>query len=95
LLMVRDRVGSDDLPVTQEFLAIMLGVRRSGVSIAAGALQQGGLIQLVRGHVRIVNKTGLAVASCNCYRIIQENRNRIERRRDLDMSGPVQSLANF
>jgi len=53
--MVRDRIDSDDLPMTQEFLSVMLGVRRSGVSAVASTLRAGGLIQLSRGHVTIID----------------------------------------
>jgi CRP-like cAMP-binding protein len=77
LLMVRDRIDSDNLPMTQEFLSVMLGVRRSGVSVAANTLQAGGLIRLSRGHVLILDREGLAAASCECYRIIEESRERI------------------
>jgi CRP-like cAMP-binding protein len=77
LLMVRDRMDSDSLPMTQEFLSVMLGVRRSGVSVAANTLQAGGLIRLQRGHVLILDHEGLAAASCDCYRIIQSSRDRI------------------
>ena len=77
LLMVRDRIDSDNLPMTQEFLSVMLGVRRSGVSVAASTLQAGGLIRVLRGHVLILDHDGLAAAACDCYRIIQQNRDRI------------------
>jgi CRP-like cAMP-binding protein len=77
LLMVRERIDSDTLPMTQEFLSIMLGVRRSGVSVAAGTLQASGFIRVQRGHVVITNHDGLSAASCDCYRVIQESRDRI------------------
>jgi CRP-like cAMP-binding protein len=77
LLMVRDRIESDDLPMTQEFLSVMLGVRRSGVSVAASTLQAGGLIRVGRGHVTILDHDGLASSACDCYRMIQQNRDRI------------------
>ena len=77
LLMVRDRMDSESLPMTQEFLSVMLGVRRSGVSVAANTLQAGGLIRLQRGHVLILDHEGLAAASCDRYRIIQSSRDRI------------------
>jgi CRP-like cAMP-binding protein len=77
LLMVRDRTDSDNLPMTQEFLSVMLGVRRSGVSVAASTLQAGGLIRVLRGNVRIIDYDGLVAATCDCYRIIQQNRERI------------------
>jgi CRP-like cAMP-binding protein len=77
LLMVRDRIDSDDLPMTQEFLSVMLGVRRSGVSVAASTLQAGGLIRVQRGRILILDQDGLAAASCDCYRTIQASRERI------------------
>ena len=77
LLMVRDRTDSDNLPMTQEFLSVMLGVRRPGVSVAASTLQTAGLIRVLRGHVLILDHDRLATAACDCYRIIQQNRDRI------------------
>ena len=70
LLMTRDRVDTDQLPVTQEFLSIMLGVRRAGVSLAASTLQSGGLIRQFRGRITIIAQAGLKAASCDCYRIL-------------------------
>lgn len=70
LLMTQDRVKDDTFPLTQEFLAQMLGVRRPTVSIAAGILAQAGLISYVRGKMRIVDREGLKNASCECYGII-------------------------
>lgn len=69
LLMTHDRMQSDKFLLTQEFLAMMLGVQRTGVSIAAGALQRAGLIQYKRGEVIIMNRRGLEHRSCECYRI--------------------------
>jgi CRP-like cAMP-binding protein len=77
LLMVRDRIDSDDLPMTQEFLSVMLGVRRPGVSVAASTLQAGGLIHQSRGHIRIADHDGLVAASCECYRMIASSQGRI------------------
>src|SRR5690606_23401324 len=67
LLMSRDRVHSEELHLTQEFLAYMLGVRRVGVTAAAQALQDRGLVTYSRGNIRIVNAAGLERASCACY----------------------------
>jgi len=71
LLMTTDRLGVKEFPLTQEFLATMLGVRREGVSKAAGALQAGKLIRYSRGMITIVNRPGLEARSCQCYAIIK------------------------
>jgi CRP-like cAMP-binding protein len=71
ILMSRDRIVSDTLPLTQEFLAQMLGTRRSSVTVAAGILQKAGLISYTRGTVRIVNRPELENAACDCYGIVQ------------------------
>ena len=67
LLMSQDRSGSDSFRVTHEFLAYMLGVRRVGVTTAAGALQTEGLITYRRGAVTILDRTGLEATACGCY----------------------------
>jgi CRP-like cAMP-binding protein len=77
LLMAHDRVGQDELPLTQEFIAMMLGVRRAGVTEAAGALQEAGIIGYARGHIHILNRKKLEAASCECYRIIKNESERI------------------
>lgn len=67
LLMTRDRMQSDEFLLTQEFLAMMLGVQRSGVSIAAGGLKRAGLITYNRGNVAILDGPSLKKLSCECY----------------------------
>ena len=67
LLMVRDRVGRDEFPLTQEFLARMLGVRRAGVNEVAGELQERGLLTYTRGRIRLLDLPGVRAASCGCY----------------------------
>lgn len=71
LLMSSDGVNSTELGITQEFLAVMLGVRRPGVTEAAIQLQHDGLISYSRGHVRILNRAGLEQAACECYAVVK------------------------
>jgi CRP-like cAMP-binding protein len=68
LLMARDRMGSDEFPLTQEFVAIMLGASRPTVTVVAGTLQKAGLIKYRHGRVTIVDRENLEAASCECYR---------------------------
>jgi CRP-like cAMP-binding protein len=70
LLMAQDRVGGDVLRLTQEFLAEMLGTRRTTVTEVAGGLQRKGLIEYHRGTVKVVNRTDLEGVSCGCYSIV-------------------------
>ncbi len=69
LLMTHDRMQSDEFLLTQEFLAMMLGVQRTGVTIAASALQRAGLIRYARGNVTILDRRGLERRSCECYAV--------------------------
>jgi CRP-like cAMP-binding protein len=71
LLMCQDRVDSEVLPLTHEFLAQMLGSGRPSVSLAAGILERAGLIENMRGTVRIINRKSLEQAACECYGVIQ------------------------
>jgi CRP-like cAMP-binding protein len=73
LLMTHDRVGINPFILTQEFLAVMLGVRRASVTVAAGALQQGGFIKYSRGRVEVLDREGLEAASCECYRVLADS----------------------
>src|SRR6266480_5236739 len=68
LLMAHDRVGKDDFPLTQEFVAMMLGASRPTVTVVAGTLQKAGLIKYRHGRVTIVDRENLEAASCECYR---------------------------
>jgi CRP-like cAMP-binding protein len=72
LLMTHDRVSTDDIPLTHEYLAMMLGTGRSGVTIAVGALQDAALIRSARGTIRILNRPGVEAASCECYEVARE-----------------------
>ncbi|HXN18341.1 MAG TPA: Crp/Fnr family transcriptional regulator [Candidatus Binatus sp.] len=67
LLMCQDRLGGNKVPLTQEFLAHMLGTRRASVTVAAGMLQKAGLIDYTRGEVKIENRKELENAACECY----------------------------
>ena len=71
LLRAQDGAGSDTLPITQELLATLLGVRRASISIAAEALQRAGLVRYSRGKLTVVNRTGLEKAACECYASIR------------------------
>lgn len=72
LLMTQDRVDSDSLLITHDFLATMLGTDRPSVSVAAGVLQKKGLIEYTRGAVKIVNRKKLEESACECYGITQQ-----------------------
>jgi CRP-like cAMP-binding protein len=67
LLLTRDRVDTDTFPLTQEFLAMMLGTGRSGVAIAAATLQNAGFVRYTHGTITILDRRGLKDASCECY----------------------------
>jgi CRP-like cAMP-binding protein len=68
LLLAHDRVGRDEFPLTQEFVAMMLGASRPTVTVVAGTLQKAGLITYHHGHLTIVDRGRLEEASCECYR---------------------------
>ncbi len=77
LLMSHDRVGTDEFPLTHEFLAQMLGVRRPTVTAAAGSLQTAGLISYHRGRVTVLDRKGMEAASCECYGVVAEELDRL------------------
>ena len=71
LLTTHDRIGQDEFPLTHEFLAVMLGVRRPTVTLVMADLAKAGTVAHVRGHIRIVDRKGLEARSCECYRNVR------------------------
>jgi CRP-like cAMP-binding protein len=72
LLITHDQVGVDHFPLTQQFLALMLGVRRAGVNAAASILQRAGYIRYGRGVITVTDRPGLESAACSCYRVVRD-----------------------
>jgi CRP-like cAMP-binding protein len=72
LMISREIIDSDEIPLTQELLSQMLGVARTGVTMTASILQQSGLIRYRRGHITILDREALADASCECYIIVKQ-----------------------
>ena len=83
MLMTHDRMQSDEFLLTQEFLAMMLGVQRTGVTAAAGGLQRAGLIRYTRGNVTIIDRRGLEHSSCECYAVSKSEFDRLLGKRAL------------
>jgi CRP-like cAMP-binding protein len=79
LLLCHDRATSDELKLTQEFLSIMLGTNRATVTVAAIALQGGGYIKYVRGLITVLDREGLEHFSCDCYRTVKEEYDRVRK----------------
>jgi CRP-like cAMP-binding protein len=77
LLATRDRVAADEFPLTHEFLAAMLGVRRASVTVALGLLQQKGYLTYSRGRLRVLDAVGLGETSCECYRVVRAEQERV------------------
>lgn len=77
LLMCQDRASGERLELTHDFIATMLGVRRSGVSVAANQLQSEGLISYRRGHVNILDRDGLEAVACECYGVVRREFDRL------------------
>ena len=75
--MAHDRVASDDFLLTHEYLATMLGVRRPGVSVAAGTLDEAGFIAYRRGRIVVRDRAGLETAACECYAVINDEAQRL------------------
>jgi CRP-like cAMP-binding protein len=77
LLLSLDRLPSNNLVMTQELIANMLGVRREGVTAAAGNVQKAGLIEYRRGHITVLDRTGLEARSCECYAVVKREYDRL------------------
>ena len=77
LLMTRDRVGSDELKLTHEYLAIMLGARRASITEALRPLQEEGIVRSHRGRVTILDGAGMEARSCECYAVVKEEYDRL------------------
>jgi len=77
LLLMLDRLPSDDVQMTQELIANMLGVRREGVTEAAGKLQAEGLIEYRRGHIKVLDRPGLEASVCECYSVVRREYDRL------------------
>jgi CRP-like cAMP-binding protein len=77
LLLTIDRLPSNELTMTQELIASMLGVRREGVTETAGNLQRAGLIKCRRGHITVLDRTGLESLSCECYKVVKKEFHRL------------------
>jgi CRP-like cAMP-binding protein len=77
LLLTLDRVDTRELVITQELIAGMLGVRREGVTEAAGKLQRAGLISYRRGHIAVLDRAGLEAGACECYALVKKELNRL------------------
>ncbi len=77
LLLTLDRLPTNELTMTQELIAGMLGVRREGITEIAGNLQREGLISYRRGHITVLNRTGLEVHACECYQVVKKEFHRL------------------
>jgi Mn-dependent DtxR family transcriptional regulator len=76
-LLSLDRLASNELIMTQELIANMLGVRREGVTEAAGKLQKAGLIDYHRGHITVLDRPGLEARVCECYQVVKTESDRL------------------
>ena len=77
LLLTLDRMASNDLVMTQELVASMLGVRREGITQAAGKLQEAGFIRYRRGHISVLQRAGLEQHACECYAVVKREHDRL------------------
>jgi CRP-like cAMP-binding protein len=77
LLLTLDRLESEELTMTQELIASMLGVRREGITEAAGKLQNAGIIRYRRGHIMVLDRSGLETHVCECYSVVKKEFDRL------------------
>jgi Mn-dependent DtxR family transcriptional regulator len=77
LLLSLDRLSSDELTMTQELIANMLGVRREGVTEAAGKLRDAGILQYSRGHIKVLDRSRLERHVCECYAVVKKEFDRL------------------
>ena len=77
LLLTLDRLPTNELTITQELIASMLGVRREGITETAGNLQRSGLISYRRGHITVIDRLGLEKNSCECYNVVKKEFHRL------------------
>ena len=92
LLLSLDRLASDEISMTQELIANMLGVRREGVNDAAGKLQNAGLIRYTRGLIRVIDRPGLEDRCCECYAVVKTETDRLMQGAALGAAPPAPSL---
>ena len=92
LLMTHDRAHADDFALTHQFLAMMLGVRRASVTVAAGQLQRAKLIRYLYGRVVVENRPGLEEAACECYQVVQQRFQRLFAAHDRNGEGDGHAL---
>ena len=78
LLLTLDRMPTNELVMTQELIGSMLGVRREGITEAAGKLQQAGFIRYRRGHIAVLDRSGLETRSCECYAVVKKELHRLQ-----------------
>jgi CRP-like cAMP-binding protein len=77
LLLTIDRLPTNELTITQELIAGMLGVRREGITEIAGNLQRSGLIKYRRGHITVLDRSGLEKHACECYKVVKQEFHRL------------------
>jgi CRP-like cAMP-binding protein len=92
LLLCDDRANRSELPMTQELIATMLGGRRESVTVAAGKLQDAGLIRYCRGRITILDRDGLESAACECYRIVEDESDHLFNRQRTESGKPTAGL---